>query len=580
MLLAAELPALPAARLRRVPRRGHGDERAGARALRAHRGRRGARRRRRAARALELARRRLDAARPRDPALHRHHAGDARGRAAARGGAARARAGCCAGGVLVAHSARFDLGVLRGAFARAGLDWPQPPVLCTVAMARRFAPLQKRRGLASLADALGIDVEETHRALPDAETCARVFCALFPRLIAARGDGRRRGRAARAAPRRARTRRPRAGAKRRPPSERPDFSSLPKDPGVYVFRDADGRPLYVGKSVSLRTRARQHFTTPAAWTGPGRARRLPGDGVRAGRAPARGPADQDDAPAGQQARQAQRRRLRLPALPARHPVPDPRGRARAGERARGHRRAGARPGGGERARRAAQLALRPAPLRPQAAAPRAPERLRADGPLPLALPAATSTRTSTASGSTRRCGCSSTAATAAARCSPTSTASCAPRWQERHYERAAWLERRRARLDALIAAARRRAARDARGRAARARAAPERPRPLRRVLDRRRADRRLGPAPARSRGAGDRAPPRRCARRRARSSAAGCPRRRSPEMRLVGAWIAANAPPVLELGRRPSTATGCGASSRASAAERGVSAAAGLREPP
>ena len=121
------------------------------------------------------------------------------------------------GGVLVAHSARFDLGVLRGAFARAGLDWPQPPVLCTVAMARRFAPLQKRRGLASLADALGIDVEETHRALPDAETCARVFCALFPRLIAHAatvGDavallGPRRGGA---------TRRPRAargGARRR-----------------------------------------------------------------------------------------------------------------------------------------------------------------------------------------------------------------------------------------------------------------------------------------------------------------------------------------------------------------------------
>ncbi|HYI18277.1 MAG TPA: exonuclease domain-containing protein [Solirubrobacteraceae bacterium] len=170
------------------------------------------------------------------------------------------------GRVLVAHSARFDLGVLRGAFARAGLDWPQPPVLCTVAMARRFAPLQKRRGLASLADALGIDVEETHRALPDAETCARVFCALFPRLIAHAatvGDavallGPRRG---------ATTRRPRAGARRRPPSERPDFSSLPKDPGVYVFRDADGHPLYVGKSVSLRTRARQHFTTPAEWTG-------------------------------------------------------------------------------------------------------------------------------------------------------------------------------------------------------------------------------------------------------------------------------------------------------------------------
>ena len=34
-----------------------------------------------------------------------------------------------------------------------------------------------------------------------------------------------------------------------------------------MFRDADGRPLYVGKSVCLRTRARAHFATPAAWTG-------------------------------------------------------------------------------------------------------------------------------------------------------------------------------------------------------------------------------------------------------------------------------------------------------------------------
>ena len=41
---------------------------------------------------------------------------------------------------------------------------------------------------------------------------------------------------------------------------------LPKDPGVYVFRDERGRPLYVGKSVSLRTRARAHFCAPSGWT--------------------------------------------------------------------------------------------------------------------------------------------------------------------------------------------------------------------------------------------------------------------------------------------------------------------------
>ena len=37
-----------------------------------------------------------------------------------------------AGRVLVAHSARFDRRVLRQAFERCGLDWPTPPVLCTV----------------------------------------------------------------------------------------------------------------------------------------------------------------------------------------------------------------------------------------------------------------------------------------------------------------------------------------------------------------------------------------------------------------------------------------------------------------
>src|SRR3954470_4712205 len=164
--------------------------------------------------------------------------------------------------VLVAHSARFDQGVLRQAFARAALTWPEPPVLCTVALARRFAPLQRRRGLAALADALGIEVATVHRALPDAETCARVFCALFARLCA---NAATVGEAlAQLRPRRTSLR---PTAPRKPRGERPDLSALPKDPGVYVFRDADGHAIYVGKSVCLRTRARAHFTEPTTWTG-------------------------------------------------------------------------------------------------------------------------------------------------------------------------------------------------------------------------------------------------------------------------------------------------------------------------
>jgi DNA polymerase-3 subunit epsilon len=169
------------------------------------------------------------------------------------------------GRVLVAHSAQFDRRALEQAFERAALDWPAPPVLCTIAMARRCAPLVTQRKLAPLAAALGIEVDVVHRALPDARTCARVFCALFPRLCA--GARTVADAAALLTPRRRARRgdrRPTGGPV--PRDERPDLSRLPDDPGVYVFRDERGRALYVGKSVSLRTRARAHFCAPAGWT--------------------------------------------------------------------------------------------------------------------------------------------------------------------------------------------------------------------------------------------------------------------------------------------------------------------------
>jgi len=171
------------------------------------------------------------------------------------------------GRVLVAHNAPFDRRVLRRAFELIGLEWPNPPVLCTAALARKLLPLQNKRGLGVLADALGVEVQTAHRALADAETCARVLCAMFPRLCAnaltvadaLAITGRRRKRT--------------PGRKRRTPALTPppqlDFADLPKDPGVYLFRDDAGRVLYVGKSISIRSRARAHFapsSVPSDWT--------------------------------------------------------------------------------------------------------------------------------------------------------------------------------------------------------------------------------------------------------------------------------------------------------------------------
>ncbi|CAB4862416.1 unannotated protein [freshwater metagenome] len=176
------------------------------------------------------------------------------------------------GRVMVAHSASFDRRVLQQAFRRAGVPWPDPPVLCTVAMARRLHPLARQRRLALLAVSLGIEVEVTHRALADAETCARIFCALFPRLCAnaitvadaqallgpVRPPRRRNAGATDggALP---------AGARRR----LPDLGGVTDDPGVYVVRNDAGQVLYVGKSVRVRTRVRAHFAASSpstAWT--------------------------------------------------------------------------------------------------------------------------------------------------------------------------------------------------------------------------------------------------------------------------------------------------------------------------
>lgn len=44
---------------------------------------------------------------------------------------------------------------------------------------------------------------------------------------------------------------------------RPWLDGLPKTPGVYVFHgESDAMPLYIGKSVNIRTRVMSHFRTP------------------------------------------------------------------------------------------------------------------------------------------------------------------------------------------------------------------------------------------------------------------------------------------------------------------------------
>lgn len=77
-------------------------------------------------------------------------------------------------GVLVAHNAPFDMGVLKKCLQGYGIEWrPQVPGLCTVRMGRRLLP-GVSHGLHDLCAYYGIDLRH-HRADSDSRACAEIL---------------------------------------------------------------------------------------------------------------------------------------------------------------------------------------------------------------------------------------------------------------------------------------------------------------------------------------------------------------------------------------------------------------------
>lgn len=81
---------------------------------------------------------------------------------------------------LVAHNLAFDQGVLQRCAARAGRRWsPAVPGLDTVPLARCLLPLNPSHRLAEVAAALGVPLENAHRALDDAEAAGNCLLELI-----------------------------------------------------------------------------------------------------------------------------------------------------------------------------------------------------------------------------------------------------------------------------------------------------------------------------------------------------------------------------------------------------------------
>jgi DNA polymerase-3 subunit epsilon len=154
------------------------------------------------------------------------------------------------GAVLVAHNAPFDLGFLRAGCDRLGLVWPSYEHLDTARLARRVlhrdeAPNCK---LSTLAQLFRSTTAPNHRALSDARATVDVLHGLIARLgnLGVHSLEELSTFSAQVSP-----------AQRR---KRHLADAMPTEPGVYLFKDGQGRVLYVGKSRNLRTRVRTYFT--------------------------------------------------------------------------------------------------------------------------------------------------------------------------------------------------------------------------------------------------------------------------------------------------------------------------------
>jgi DNA polymerase III subunit epsilon len=148
------------------------------------------------------------------------------------------------GAIFVAHNVRFDYSFLKQEFKRTGRTF-LPKQLCTVKLSKALYPAERSHKLESLIRRHGFTFEARHRAYDDAHVLwqfVQKVYAEFPADTISAAVARQ-------------LRQPAL-----PKGIAPDLvKNLPDTPGVYIFEDDKGKPLYIGKSINIRKRVLQHF---------------------------------------------------------------------------------------------------------------------------------------------------------------------------------------------------------------------------------------------------------------------------------------------------------------------------------
>jgi DNA polymerase-3 subunit epsilon len=147
--------------------------------------------------------------------------------------------------IFIAHNVNFDHSFIKSQLLESGFDL-NVKKLCTVRLSRKIVPGHRSYSLGNICAALGIHLENRHRAGGDALATVKLFEYLLKNDLEKHiDDSLKRGSKEQVLP---------------PNVNKSDFEKLPKSPGVYYFVNDKGLAVYVGKAKNIRSRVGTHFS--------------------------------------------------------------------------------------------------------------------------------------------------------------------------------------------------------------------------------------------------------------------------------------------------------------------------------
>jgi len=161
--------------------------------------------------------------------------------------------------ILVAHNMPFDYSFLQSEFMRADVLLPQNETLCTLKLARKLYPELKSKSLGNLVQHFGIRHKNVHRALGDAMVTAKLLIKMINQLKDDQNITKLNELLAYQSASAIKV-----DSKIVKKNLAIDFSNVPSTSGVYLFKDAKGKIVYIGKAKILKTRVSNYFSNTAA----------------------------------------------------------------------------------------------------------------------------------------------------------------------------------------------------------------------------------------------------------------------------------------------------------------------------